>query len=216
MNNRPPSVSKGQKCTVCGHQNRPGVLICENCGSSLVTGQPFIIDTRTFEEKEKAPLPAEVKQQHDTLREKEGEKSSTGPLDAKPLDTEEVRAIRSAGTAEFTDEMVLRLEVEGAQTPILITPTIETILGRRDPVTGGAPEVDLTSYAGYRMGVSRRHAMLRLRSKTLDILDLGSANGTYVNGVKLGAHQPHAIRDGDEISLGKMVLRVFFQSSKRR
>jgi predicted component of type VI protein secretion system len=183
-----------------------------------VTGQPFVVDTRTLQEDEdktndpvveKATGKLGENKAHDTLR--EGEKEP-----GEKIATDEIRAVRSAGTANFEDNMTLRLEVEGAPTPILVAPTIETVMGRRDPVTGTAPDIDLTSYAGYRMGVSRRHAVIRLRNKALDILDLGSSNGTYVNGNKLSAHQPHIIRDGDEISLGKMVLRVFFQSGSMK
>lgn len=232
MGNRPPANSssqgKSRKCAVCGHENRPGLLVCENCGASLVTGKPFVVETKTFDDDDKANNKADqlaadkaanlkatrdsaprtdiLKKDHETLRE-----DDRPPAQRK---SDEVRAVRTAGSAHFSDDMILRLEVEGAPTPILVTPTVETIMGRRDPVTGSAPDVDLTSYAGYRMGVSRRHAMLRLRSSTIDLLDLGSSNGTYINGVKLGAHQPHLVRDGDEISLGKMVLRVFFQNSK--
>jgi pSer/pThr/pTyr-binding forkhead associated (FHA) protein len=85
------------------------------------------------------------------------------------------------------------------------------ILGRRDPTTGATPEVDLTPYAGYRMGVSRKHASLRLEDNQLNIWDLGSSNGTFINGMRLNPHRPYPIRDGDEIRLGQMVLRMFFQ-----
>jgi predicted component of type VI protein secretion system len=74
------------------------------------------------------------------------------------------------------------------------------------------PDVDLTPFAGYRMGVSRRHIVIRQSEDTrLDILDLGSSNGTYVNGQKLTPNQPQRLRDGDELRLGQMVMRIFFQ-----
>ena len=38
--------------------------------------------------------------------------------------------------------------------------------------------------------------------------DLGSTNGTRVNGESLAPHQPRALRDGDEISFGGVSLRV--------
>jgi pSer/pThr/pTyr-binding forkhead associated (FHA) protein len=78
------------------------------------------------------------------------------------------------------------------------------------------PDVDLTAYAGYRMGVSRRHAAVRLQDKQLHLSDLGSSNGTFINGARLIAHRPYQLRDGDEIRLGQMVLRIFFQSNKDR
>jgi pSer/pThr/pTyr-binding forkhead associated (FHA) protein len=66
------------------------------------------------------------------------------------------------------------------------------------------------------MGVSRRHSVIRLRNNEVEIFDLGSSNGTSVNGLKLQPHQPQPLRDGDEITLGKMTLKVLFQIRTRR
>jgi pSer/pThr/pTyr-binding forkhead associated (FHA) protein len=105
----------------------------------------------------------------------------------------------------------LRLEVNGSATPLVIAVMEETVIGRRDPTASAVPEVDLTPYGGYQMGISRRHAALRLQNKQLDVLDLGSRNGTYLNGERLKPHQPVALLDGDELRLGKIVIRVFYQ-----
>lgn len=58
--------------------------------------------------------------------------------------------------------------------------------------------------------VSRRHAHIRKENKGYVIEDLGSTNGTLVNGEPLPARQPRALRDGDEIriSLTMLVYRV--------
>ena len=179
-----PPPSAAQKCSVCGHVNRPGILVCENCGTNLATGREASVGTKEIGQEEKISESQEV-------------------------------MINTAGTLRFEDNMMLRLEIEGAPTPIVIYPKSETSLGRRDPGTGVAPDIDLTAYAGYRKGVSRNHAMLRLKEKRLELYDLGSSNGTLINGVRLSAHQPHLLRDGDEITLGKMVIRVLFQVRNR-
>jgi hypothetical protein len=189
---KPAATSSGPVCPNCGHRNRPGSLICDNCGTNLMTGRQPIVGTR------------------DLVREQEAQK------EGKILDTSETSAIQSAGSSTFTDDMVLRIEVEGGTTPMLVYPKLEIILGRRDPTTGGMPDVDLTAYAGYRMGVSRRHAAIRLQDKHLHLSDLGSSNGTFINGTRLSAHRPYQLRDGDEIRLGQMVMKVFFQNSKDR
>jgi predicted component of type VI protein secretion system len=59
-------------------------------------------------------------------------------------------------------------------------------------------------------GVSRRHAVILLDDETLKIMDLGSANATYLNGQKLIARQARILRDGDELRLGKMTVHVHF------
>jgi hypothetical protein len=116
-----------------------------------------------------------------------------------------------AGTSTFNPVMMLRLVVEAGE-PLLIKPQPEMILGRRDPATGAQPDIDLTPYAGYRMGVSRRHAAIRRSAEQfLELWDLGSSNGTFLNGTKLISYRPNRLRDGDEIKLGKMAMRIFFE-----
>ncbi len=127
-----------------------------------------------------------------------------------PADNE-ASSVATAGTDIFTSGMLLRMEIEGAE-PILLEPKQETIFGRRDPATGGMPDVDLTPFAGYRMGVSRRHASIKQTDDNhLDLWDLGSSNGTFLNGTRLPPHKPYTIHDGDEIRFGQMIMRVYFQ-----
>jgi DNA-binding winged helix-turn-helix (wHTH) protein len=56
--------------------------------------------------------------------------------------------------------------------------------------------------------VSRRHARLVIAAGLATLEDLGSKNGTFVNGIRLSA--PVALRDGDEVRVGSvpMTLRV--------
>lgn len=123
--------------------------------------------------------------------------------------------IIDAGTDIFVPGASLRIEIEGGPEPIYIQPSNEIIFGRRDPATGAMPDVDLTPYAGYRMGVSRRHTAIRAAEENhLDVWDLGSSNGTFLNGQRLNAHRPYRLRDGDRLRLGQMVLRIFFQRSE--
>jgi len=54
--------------------------------------------------------------------------------------------------------------------------------------------------------VSRRHAQLSVQDDNLTIEDLGSANGTMVNGRLIS--EPTPLRDGDEVTLGETILTV--------
>jgi hypothetical protein len=54
--------------------------------------------------------------------------------------------------------------------------------------------------------VSRRHASVRPVEGRLEIVDLGSSNGTFVNGVRL--RDIKVLEAGDEIRLGGISLRV--------
>jgi pSer/pThr/pTyr-binding forkhead associated (FHA) protein len=54
--------------------------------------------------------------------------------------------------------------------------------------------------------VSRRHAVLVASSDGLAIEDLGSTNGTWVNGERIA--RPEPIRAGDEVRFGNTVWHV--------
>jgi predicted component of type VI protein secretion system len=54
--------------------------------------------------------------------------------------------------------------------------------------------------------VSRRHAEIQISNGDLLINDLGSTNGTFVNGERID--QPRSLRDGDEVRIGAVVWRL--------
>jgi len=72
------------------------------------------------------------------------------------------------------------------------------------------PDVDLSAYKAYECGVSRLHAVVRLRNEQLTITDLGSANGSYVNGARLLPNSEQRITSGDLIALGKLKFQLVF------
>jgi len=112
------------------------------------------------------------------------------------------------------ENMMLRVEVQGGGTPLLLPLSADTVIGRRDPSTETSPELDLTPYGAYQMGISRRHAIIRLQDDVPVLTDLGSRNGTYINGKKLKAHQAVPLKDGDEVRLGKIVMQIYFQTEE--
>jgi len=58
--------------------------------------------------------------------------------------------------------------------------------------------------------ISRRHFQVRFESDVFYISDLGSTNGTYLNGRKLNPNEEQILRDGDVVGLGvDEVLLVF-------
>jgi FHA domain len=54
--------------------------------------------------------------------------------------------------------------------------------------------------------VSRSHASVQRRGDGVEIADLGSANGTYVNGALV--HAPAPLRDGDVLRIGGIELKL--------
>jgi pSer/pThr/pTyr-binding forkhead associated (FHA) protein len=82
------------------------------------------------------------------------------------------------------------------------------VIGRADPNKGITPDIDLGPEGGFDAGVSRRHAVLAHSSGAYTVEDLGSANGTYVNGRRLTPQAVVPIRSGDELRCGTLVLRI--------
>lgn len=106
---------------------------------------------------------------------------------------------------------ILRIDVVDSSTPTLVEVRGDLIIGRGDTVTNYSPEIDLTKYGAYRLGLSRRHAMLRRSGEYLELVDLGSRNGSHLNGYKLNPGESRRVKDGDEIQLGNLTLRLTFQ-----
>lgn len=114
------------------------------------------------------------------------------------------------GTARLGQGRQLVLHIRGHAKPLIVTISDQLIIGRFDIETKQAPDVALDEYGAQDLGVSRRHAAILVEDNALKVMDLGSANATYMNGQKLIAHQARILRDGDELRLGRLVMRVNF------
>jgi eukaryotic-like serine/threonine-protein kinase len=114
------------------------------------------------------------------------------------------------GARQPTKRTTARLVVMGtnemsAQFPLNIDS--ENLIGRIDPNRGIRPEVDLSKYDPAAR-VSRRHAKIVTQGNQFFIEDLGSANGTFINGsVRLAQGRPYPLVSGDELKLGETTLK---------
>lgn len=70
-------------------------------------------------------------------------------------------------------------------------------------VIGRSPSCDVVIDETY---VSGNHARLSLQGPALILEDLGSTNGTMVNGNTI--YEPVTLRDGDDIQIGDAIMRV--------
>jgi CheY-like chemotaxis protein len=105
---------------------------------------------------------------------------------------------------------VIELRIVGTPAVFQVRVQGELIIGRSDPRFDNKPDIDLEPYDGYQQGVSRRHAMIFPRNNRLVLTDLGSSNGTYVNGRGLMKGQEYRIRHSDTITIGKLQMQIFF------
>ncbi len=112
----------------------------------------------------------------------------------------------------FTEQMLLEL-VPVADRDRRIEARIgsdrEYIIGRQSDNT--VPDIDLMLLGMGKQGVSRRHAALMLDGDTLFIKDLGSTNATFVEGRRLRGSEQRAVKSGDRIQMGNLMLTIHFR-----
>ena len=109
-------------------------------------------------------------------------------------------------TGTFSIESKYREGQGGAGAGSLVLPTGERFVLREQMVSiGRLPECDITLVD---QNVSRRHAEIHPRADGFVLVDLGSTNGSTVNGVPVHERD---LRDGDELGFGN--IRLTFQAS---
>lgn len=84
----------------------------------------------------------------------------------------------------------------------------ELLLGRLDPRHGIFPHADLTPDRALDLGVSRRHARILQQRGKAYLEDLGSANGTFLNGERLTPYVLYPLPHQAEVQLGRLRLRI--------
>ena len=83
----------------------------------------------------------------------------------------------------------------------------EITIGRVDPHRGIRPDIDLSKFDPASR-ISRRHARITSRGGQFYIEDLGSANGTFVNGrTRLKPQEPYPLVNGDVLKFGETTLK---------
>jgi len=103
----------------------------------------------------------------------------------------------------------LRLHVRGEPEALdVVVDETPLALGRRDTDSGVEPGIDFGPYGARRHGVSRHHADLFSIDGAVYVEDLGSRNGTFVNGERIAPYVEHRLFDGDWLRLGKLNLQV--------
>ncbi|GAA5078980.1 hypothetical protein GCM10023319_18110 [Nocardia iowensis] len=86
----------------------------------------------------------------------------------------------------------------------------DILIGKRSVSQGLTPDIDL-GIAPADVGVSRAHAMIHIDDNGLTVTDLGSTNGTSINGSDdlIPAKVSIPLRSGDRIHLGGWTTIVF-------
>lgn len=131
------------------------------------------------------------------------------------------RSFADATTESFSPEffgkdslLILRMRESGAF--FKLRPqnyTHELVIGRSSSNTAMTPDIDLTQENADEYGVSRLHLAIQyiMENSTLMVFDLGSANGSFINGQKLHPSEKRILRNGDELRLGHLVIRAEYE-----
>lgn len=175
-------------CPNCHHKEYPGTLFCSECGARLIS-----LDYLTTMSLQRPP----------------GEKNGESKV-KESIDLSSEAAENEANLSTKT-EIELSLLVVDVNQKIQLTGRNEYTLGRVAEGQPILPDIDLTPYDAYAQGVSRLHAALKIIRNRVVIMDLGSSNGTRVNGQKIVPHVDYPLNHGDVLALGKLKLQIVIQ-----
>lgn len=168
--------SGGGTCGTCGAVNGPGEKYCEDCGAAL------------DDSVSSSPIPTSVPDAPPPI---------TAPAVA-PTPTTPQQAVAQAVAGKP------RLEATSSGQTFVLSKD-ENAVGRRSPVDGIFPEVDLTE-ADIDSYISRRHGKIVMGEHGPVYEDLGSSNGSFHNGTRLQQGVQAVLREGDRLRLGKTEL----------
>jgi pSer/pThr/pTyr-binding forkhead associated (FHA) protein len=83
------------------------------------------------------------------------------------------------------------------------------VIGRSLANDNETPRFDLSPYNAQEKGVSRRHVILKRTPNSIVLEDMGSSNGTWVNGTLVLPFAPTPLQSGDHLRLGQFIMRIY-------
>ena len=172
-------------CSNCRHQEIEGALFCSECGSQLVVQNKDA--TQSFPRSI-----LDMQLVHEMVNEKTEKTNLT--------------------SAKGVPVMILNLLDSGKMLTLSGKP--DYTMGRVSEGQPILPDLDLSPYNAFALGVSRMHAALRIINNQLVVVDLDSANGTRINGQKLVSRVEYPVSKGDIIALGKLRIQVTFNQQE--
>lgn len=114
-----------------------------------------------------------------------------------------------AGDSMMSEQKPIIFEISGEQVVLPVADVVS--VGRRSSKAGDdIPHVDLSQFDAEEHGVSRTHIQIRRKGILVYVCDLNSTNGTHLNGRRLIANGERLLRDGDELHLSRLRIKVRF------
>ncbi len=124
---------------------------------------------------------------------------------------EKISGFSDAFPQNASSEAEVSLHILDAGQIIPLTGRDEYTLGRSAEGQSILPDVDLTSFRAYENGISRLHACIKITNRLITVMDLGSVNGSRLNGKKISAQQVYSLNHGDVLTLGKLKVQVLIR-----
>lgn len=125
---------------------------------------------------------------------------------AQPQPLEAPAKVEPPVTAQSRQAHAPCLWHAGSETRFVLSTETENSVGRKDPVTGLAPSVDLALLDPQKT-TSRRHATVFFRHGQWYLREeVGVRNGTFVNGQRLKPGEERPVSHGDRLRFGLVEL----------
>lgn len=125
-----------------------------------------------------------------------------------------IQNVESVLDTAMIPEDGIGIHIPGAPKAYYLHVYKELIIGRPADATFDSV-LDLSELGAYAMGVSRRHVMIRKTRTGFDVIDLGSRNGSWLNGEKLVPNKPYPVASGAELRMGKMRLVIVYHPTSK-
>jgi len=169
------------------------MIVCPNCNHNNMTGAMFCAECGTSLSGADSMTTQTIKA--DNL--KESVKNKT--------------VLPTPPTVTLKNWVTLHLLDTGQVLPL--AERNEFTIGRISEGQPIMPDIDLSPYQAYANGVSRLHAVIKREASHIFLMDLDSANGTYINGKRLNPNVEHTLKNGDVVALGKLKIQILLKGS---
>lgn len=200
------------KCPFCSQDNLVGAQFCDNCGASLKQGsqiQKYVAAARL----EPAPSPTPIfPSRHKAAPTPAAPAYAAAPTPAAPAYTVAPTPVAPAYAAASTGGYASFTDSDSGRVFCLNSDKI--LLGRGPGQLDDGLKLD---FEGLRGGatVSKRHALLRHDVTGVFIEDVGSGNGTFINGERLPQGIERGLNNGDRLRLGAVLLNFAILNHKK-
>ena len=169
-------------CPDCRHENMDGSLFCSECGAHLLAFDHLVTQNIAT----------------DQLNLEES------------VSSEPIMGIHRTPGSKLDTWCTLHLLETGQMLPL--SDRKEFTLGRISEGQPIMPDIDLSPYSAYANGVSRLHAVVKRIDEQVILMDLGSSNGTYLNGRRMAPNKEQGLYHGDLMMFGKLKIQILLKT----